>query len=217
MKASSPGNISPQTNAWRPSQVVVVVSIVLLLGILIGYLFHHSSPSGSAVNSPPSTGQSASVSGRPTAGANGPNSVVQSLLESLKTNPDDSSLLASIGNAYYDQKNYDQAISYYRKYLKRDPRDVNVRTDLGTAIWYSGNPDGAIHEYKIAFRYQPDYANTLLNMGIVQWQGKQDRLGALQSWQRLLATHPDYPDRPRVEQFIQKVQGQLNSMQAPLQ
>jgi hypothetical protein len=50
----------------------------------------------------------------------------------------------------------------------------------------------------------------------VKWQGKQDRWGALESWQTLLAIHPDYPDRQKVEQLIQKVQAEMKPTQIPL-
>lgn len=36
-------------------------------------------------------------------------------------------------------------------------------------------------------------------------QGKQDRKGSRESWQRLLTTHPEHSDRQKVEELIQKV------------
>lgn len=201
MKAS---NTIPGTTASRnkAGQAAIVALLVLALGIFIGYLFHNSTATG--VTAAPASQSPASASG----------SSVQPLLDQLKSNPNNPDLLVSIGNTYYDQRDYSQAVSYYRQYLRLRPKDVPVRTDMGTAIWYSGDADGAIQQYETALRYQPNYPNTLFNMGIVKWQGKQDRWGALDAWQKLLSTHPDYPDRQRVEQLMQKVRSGTGQAQS---
>ncbi len=202
MKGPSSGVLPSQTNSWRPGQVGVVVLAVLCLGILVGYLFHSAGASGDTAHAP--SGSQATTGSGQLGNAIGP------LLERLRSNPNDPDLLASIGNAYYDQHDYDKAIGYYQRYLQINPQDVSVRTDMGTAIWYNGNPDEAIQQYETALRIQPDFANALFNTGIVKWQGKQDRQGALQSWQKLLSAHPDYPNRQKVEQLMQQVQTEIN-------
>lgn len=200
MKASSPIVLPPRTNSWRPGQVGVVVLVVLVLGIVLGYLFRNSSLSGSVAGAS-SAGQLASSDPQGSAGA-----AVGPLLERLQSSPKNPDLLQSIGNAYYDNHDYNRAVAYYQRYLELRPEDVNVRTDMGTAIWYSGNPDGAIQQYETALRDQPDYPNTLFNMGIVRWQGKHDGRAAIECWRRLLKVHQDYPDRQKVEDLIHKVQ-----------
>ena len=163
MKASSPSVLPPRSNSWGPAQVGVVARVVLVLGIVLGYLFHNSLSPGSASGAS-SAGQLASSDSQESAGA-----AVGLLLERLQSSPNDPALLESIGNAYYDNRDYNSAVTYYQRYLQLRPEDVNVRTDMGTAIWYSGNPDGAIQQYETALRDQPDYPNTLFNMGIVRW------------------------------------------------
>ncbi len=212
MKGSTSSVPPPQTKSWGSRQVGAVALAVLALGILVGYLFHSCSSGGSATSGPGES-QTASDSGS----SNGAGNEIQQLLEPLRSDPNDPNLLASIGNAYYDQGLYDKAVGYYRRYLAIKPRDVNVWTDMGTAIWYTGDPDGAIQQYETVLRHQPDFPNALRNMGIVKWQGKQDRSGALEVWQKLLTAHPDYPDRQKVEQLMQKVQTEMmNQAKIPL-
>lgn len=199
MKHSLPVALPSRPGLWRPGQVGVAV---LLLGILLGYMFHNSSSSGAAANAPSASPSPAAVS------SNGFDNSIQPLLERLNSSPNDPDLIVSIGNAYYDGHDYDKAAGYYRSYLDIRPQDVNVRTDMGTAMWYAGNPDGAISQFETALRFHPDYPNTLFNLGIVKWQGKQYREGAVESWRRLLTTHPEYPDRQKIEHLIQKVQAQ---------
>lgn len=211
MKASSSDVLPSQSSFWRPGQVGVVVLAVLFLGILVGYLFRSAGASGN-------TGRAEGGNQTATASesSNQAGNAIQPLLERLRGDPNDPDLLASIGNAYYDQHDYDKAVGYYHRYLAINPQDVSVRTDMGTAIWYNGNPDEAVQQYETALRIQPDFANALFNTGIVKWQGKHDRWGALQSWQRLLTVHPDYPDRQKVEQLMQKVQAEMKQTQIPL-
>jgi tetratricopeptide (TPR) repeat protein len=131
------------------------------------------------------------------------------LLEQLKSRPNDPELLANIGNHYYDSKDYAKAIDYYEKSLNLAPGNVDVRTDLGTAIWYAGDPDRAIREYGKALKDKPDYPQTLFNMGVVKWQGKHDGKAALELWEKLLATSPNYPERQKVEAMMQQVRAEM--------
>ena len=201
-KVSSLSVLPSRSNSWRPGQVALVVLAVLVLGIALGYLFRSSS-SLASVASPSSTDQradsnsSANFDGR-----------IRPLLRRLEDNPNDPDLLVNIGNAYYDHRDYDKAIGYYRRYLELRPQDASVRTDMGTAIWYSGDPDQAIQQYETALSSQPDYANTLFNLGMVKWQGKHDDQAAIECWERLLKVHPDYVDRQKAEDLIRKVQGE---------
>ncbi len=192
---------------WPAPQAYIFAAITLFIGMLVGYFLRGSGSSTPASTSSSTTTTSAgmpsslSLPGGPAM----PAANVGSLLSELQSRPNDPALLKQIGDAYYDSQQYQQAIEYYRRSLKIRPEDVNVRTDMGTAMWYSGDPDGAIQQFEQSLKYQPNHAQTLFNMGVVKWQGKKDPQGALQLWQRLLATNPDYPDRQKVEDMIQKV------------
>lgn len=192
---------------WKSSQAYILAVITLMLGLVVGYLFHGSSATVTA-GSPSSGNWSGSLipppaDSLPTTGA------IQALLDQLKNKPNDPDLLANIGNQYYDGREYGKAIEYYEKSLKLKPGNVSVRTDMGTAIWYSGDPDRAIREYETSLRYQPNHPQTLFNMGVVKWQGKQDRKAALELWQKLLSTAPAYPERQKVEQMMQQVKAEM--------
>jgi len=129
------------------------------------------------------------------------------LLEQLKAEPANGSLLTQLGNVYYDAKQYPTAIEYYERSLKLQPNDASVRTDLGTAYWYHGDPDTAIAQFTKALSLEPTKADTLFNLGIVKWQGKKDAQGAVAAWQKLLDTNPGYPNKESVLQLIAQAQG----------
>jgi tetratricopeptide (TPR) repeat protein len=126
-------------------------------------------------------------------------------LEKLKSDPGNPDVLASVGNVYYDARQYPVAIDYYGRVLKAKPSDAAVRTDMATAYWYLGDADTAIAEFNKALAYAPNNPNTLFNLGLVKWQGKKDAAGALADWEKLLKSNPSYEGRDKVEQMIAEV------------
>ncbi|MGB7609896.1 MAG: tetratricopeptide repeat protein, partial [Candidatus Sulfotelmatobacter sp.] len=129
---------------------------------------------------------------------------VAPLLATLKTNPDDFNTLVQIGNLYYDGKQYPEAVKYYRLAVKNQPTNADLLTDLGTSLWYTGDADGAITEFQNALKYRPDHPATLFNLGVVRWQGKLDPKGAVQAWEELLRSNPDYPQKQEVQEYIER-------------
>lgn len=194
---------------WSPAQSYVLAVITLLLGIAVGYLVRGSATETGGQAS--SVSAATSNSGNSGVGQLQPNRseltarMVGPLLQQLQTRPNDADLLVNIGNGYYDGQEYAKAIEYYQKALNIRPQEVNVRTDMATAMWYSGDADGAIKQYEQSLKSQPTHAQTLFNMGIVKWQGKKDAKGAIQIWERLLASNPNYSERSKVEQLLEQV------------
>ena len=92
-----------------------------------------------------------------------------------------------------------------------DSRNVNLSTDLGTALWYSGRPDDAIAQFNKSLAINPTHPQTLFNLGIVKRDGKQDAAGAVQAWEKLLATNPSYADRDKVQQMLDELRSQLGT------
>jgi tetratricopeptide (TPR) repeat protein len=131
------------------------------------------------------------------------------LIERLKTDPTNPDLLASIGNLYYDARLYPLAVDYYARALKTKPSDAAVRTDMGTAFWFMGNADRALAEFDKALTYLPDNPNTLFNLGLVKWKGKMDAAGAIAAWEKLLATDPNYEQKPQVLQMLAEAKNHL--------
>ncbi len=130
------------------------------------------------------------------------------LIAKLNANPKNLDLLTSIGNLYYDARQYAVAVDYYGRALATKPSDAAVRTDMATAYWYLGDADKAIAEFNNALKYAPTNPNTLFNLGMVKWQGKHDSAGAIADWKKLLATNPDYAARNQVEKMLSDVEKQ---------
>ena len=120
----------------------------------------------------------------------------------LARDPKNVQAATQLGNMLYDAGRYAEAVPYYQQAFTGDAQNVNLSTDLGTALWYSGKPDEAIAQLNKSLALNPTHPQTLFNLGVVKKDGKQDPAGAVQAWEKLLQTNPNYVDRAKVQQLL---------------
>jgi cytochrome c-type biogenesis protein CcmH/NrfG len=194
-----------RSGLWTTREAYLLAMVCLFVGVVVGYFLRGSAaPSqttaagggGAQPAAPPQTQSLQSPASL--------NPTVQPMLDALKADPRNFEVLVNLGNTYYDHQFYDEAIKYYERALEVSPNDVNVRTDMGTAYWYSGQPQRAVEEFQKSLAQDPNHAQTLFNMGIVKSEGLHDNAGAIAAWEKLLKTNPDYPQKDRVQQLLQK-------------
>jgi tetratricopeptide (TPR) repeat protein len=208
-----------QTQGFRMTRerTALLAVVFLLAGIPVGWWirgFQKPMEAGSAKT------ESVATSAASGAGAGAPSAAqlrqmadaqAAAMVAKLNASPKNRELMTSIGNLYYDAKQYPVAIDYYQRALKETPADASVRTDMGTAYWYMGNADQAIAEFDTALGYEPNNPNTLFNRGLVKWQGKKDAAGAIADWEKLLAKNPTYDGKDKVVEMLAEVKGQAGT------
>jgi cytochrome c-type biogenesis protein CcmH/NrfG len=172
-----------------------------LFGIIVGYLIATQQGVGaSAVTTAASQPTAAVAPASSTPAINEQD--LQVYRDILKNDPKNVHAATELGNRLYDAGRYADAIVYYRQALAGDPRNIGVSTDLATAIWYTGDPDGALEQFQQSLAIDPTHAQTLFNLGIVKSQGKNDNKGAVEAWEKLLASNPGYPEAERVKRLL---------------
>jgi cytochrome c-type biogenesis protein CcmH/NrfG len=215
--APSPALSAGQT--LQPAQVYTMAATCLLMGLAIGYLFLGSQPAGS----PAQPAMTAAPQPRPASamGANGAPQVppghamhgghmptleemkqmadkqAAPLIEKLKNDPTNSTLLMQVGAIYHGTHQFEEAAVYYGKAVAADPKNVALRTKLASSLYRSGDVDGALAQLKQALREDPTDANCLFDLGLIRLDGKQDSKGALTAWQQLLKTNPQLSQERR--------------------
>lgn len=112
------------------------------------------------------------------------------LLEKLKNDPNNSTVLMQLGAFYYTLHEFKEASSYYDRALQLEPRNVAFRVKLATSLYGDGDVNGAIAQLNQALSYDPKDANALFDLGMIRLKGKQDGKGALAAWQQLLKSNP---------------------------
>jgi cytochrome c-type biogenesis protein CcmH/NrfG len=133
---------------------------------------------------------------------------VQALTSKIKQNPKDFDSIVELGNINFDQRNFADAVNLYKKALEVRPDALNVRTDMGTALFYQNKFDEAIAEFQQTLKGDPTNAQALFNIGVSMLHGKNDPKGALEYWERLVATNPNHPQAIFVKEQIQKLKEQ---------
>jgi tetratricopeptide (TPR) repeat protein len=201
---------------WTSTQAFALAVVSLVLGVCGGMLIRKATvgaPQANTASQQPPVAASMPANFPPAPAMPSAQELKQAadqqaapLLEQLKKDPNNGALLASLGNTYYDAKQYPLAIEYYERSLKSLPSDTSVRTDMGTAYWYNGDADKAIAQFQKTLTYDPAKADTLFNLGIVELQGKKDAKAAVAAWQKLLDTNPSYPNKEKVLQLMADAQ-----------
>ncbi len=202
---------------WTPVQAYVLAAICLVVGIAVGFFIRGSASPATATPSQP-TAQAAIPSGM-NSGQMGPGQLqeipqqqsaemvaaaAKPLLDALAADPSNAEKTTRVGDLYFDSHVYDQAIKYYEASLKLSPNNPSVLTDLGTAYFYSGDSNTAIQKFQQALKVSPNFANALFNLGIVRWQGLKDPKGAIDAWEKLLQTNPNYEQKDHVRELMER-------------
>jgi cytochrome c-type biogenesis protein CcmH/NrfG len=190
---------------WSGSQAYILAAFCLLLGVALGYLFRGSASPVAPTSASTAAQQPGNIS--PQQSADTQAALAQAaapLIDAVKRDPNDYDSLVKLGNLFYDGQQFPNAIQYYERALAIHPENPDVRTDMGTAYWYVGDADKALAAMQTSLKYRPGHPQTLFNLGWVRWQGKADAKGAVDAWQQLLKTNPDYPQKQQVEQYIAK-------------
>jgi len=183
----------------------------LILGLAVGYVIFGGQHAGPPAASP------VPVAPVPAAGGPQPGLMdeqqAQALRNILARNPNDVQANTQLGNLYYDAGRYAEAVGPYTKAFATDPKNVAVSTDLGTALWYAGRPDDAIAQLNRSLALEPTHPQTLYNLGIVKRDGKQDPVGAIQAWEKLMAANPNYAGRDDVLRSLEQLKAQVKTSQ----
>ena len=77
-----------------------------------------------------------------------------------------------------------------------------MRADYASCLYFTGDVDGALAQLNKSLTYDPQHAGTLMNIGIIKWKGKNDANGAIESWEKVLKYHPDFPQKEMVQHMI---------------
>ena len=128
----------------------------------------------------------------------------------LATDPKNLRANVELANRLYDGGRYSEALPYYQQAVTLDPKNVSVSTDYGTALYYAGRTDEALAQFDKSLSVDPKHGQTLFNIGIVKRDARHDAKGAIDAWERLLSTVPDYPDAPKVRSMIAELKTRVS-------
>ena len=131
--------------------------------------------------------------------------LLKQLEDKVKTNPKDVASLTELGNMQADQQNFTEAARWYKMAVVADPKNIETRNYLGEALFQANNIDESLAVFRETLAINPTHPEALFDYGFVLLQGKNDVQGAIDSWEKLVKTNPNFDQLDRVKQLIETV------------
>lgn len=85
----------------------------------------------------------------------------------LKERPNDAKAFAEVGNIYFDQHKFVDAIEYYKKAIDSDSQDVTSYNDIGLSYHYLGKSDEGLKYIEEGIKKNPTYQRIWLSKGFI--------------------------------------------------
>jgi tetratricopeptide (TPR) repeat protein/thiol-disulfide isomerase/thioredoxin len=111
--------------------------------------------------------------------------------EALKLNPDHLIVLENLGNAYRQQKNWDEARGVLERAVAVGPQDPEANYSLGMVFAQLNDNDRAYEYLQRALKYRPGYPEALNNLGVLYLRtGRRDE--AVASFEECIRVAPAF-------------------------
>jgi cytochrome c-type biogenesis protein CcmH/NrfG len=94
---------------------------------------------------------------------------------------------------------------WFKQAVAADPKNIEMRNYLGEALFQSNNIDEALSVFRETLVISPTHPEALFDYGFILLQGKDDPKGAVESWEKLVKTNPNFDQLDRVKQLIEAV------------
>ena len=88
------------------------------------------------------------------------------VVELIKKNPKSFVLYNLFGAVLANQKNFDDAITNYKKSIEINPNYAEGHNNLGGVLYKLGKFNDAIDSYRRAIKIKPDFAEAYNNLGL---------------------------------------------------
>ncbi len=119
--------------------------------------------------------------------------------------PDDAAVRVSLGDLYFDARQFETAIAWYEQAVALDPAHVDASTSLAMSWFHAGDTQRAVETFDRSLEIDPAHPRTLLNLGIVRALGFRDLEGALAAWEQVVAAAPDSREALDARELLDRV------------
>jgi tetratricopeptide (TPR) repeat protein len=167
---------------------LTVVGIIVLAIVGIGGYYMGSSGSRTTVSGDTAGNQSAGAYSQEAVDYS---AIVADLKASLAENPDEVELITQLGDAYFEQRNFAEAVNYYKKSLTMKEGDADIYNDLGLSMHYIDNSAEGLKYIEMGILQSPFNQRIWLTKGFLLAYGLGDMNGARAAWEKARALDPE--------------------------
>ena len=130
--------------------------------------------------------------------------LIQELKAKLYENPQNFELLSALGDEYFNQTKFYDAIREYEKALKIKPDSADCLNDLGLAYFYTGNSDKALDSVNKSIEVDAEYKYSWLSKGYMLTSlGRYDE--AVPALKMVKKLDPGGPLAQEADKFLQRI------------
>lgn len=165
--------------------IVAVFAVAVAIGYFIGI---KSGGSRSGAGDAP-VYSNAGDAGQPV-GVTNTSSVIDDLKAGIKSNPNDADLLLRLADAYFERKQFAEAVNYYKKVIGIRPNDADVYTEIGLSLHYTGNSQEGLKYLDEGIKKNPYHQRIWLTKGFIL-ANTGDIASAKKAWEKTKALNPD--------------------------
>lgn len=147
--------------------VVVLIVVSLVVGVLLGRVRDVSDKEDISIPSSSYEDRGGSEAQYPVGqmpAAQDATAVIQRI---LKERPNDAKAFAQVGDIYFDQHKFNDAIEHYKKAIALEPQDVDSYNDLGLSYHYTGRSDEGLKYVEEGIQKNPNYQRAWLTKGFI--------------------------------------------------
>ncbi len=126
----------------------------------------------------------------------------------LTGNTTDAAGWAHLGNLYFDDGQYQNAVDAYQTSLSITPNNTNIMTDMGTMYRGLRQFDKALETYDKVLALDPNHRNARFNRGIVLIYDLNRKQDGINTWKILIQKYPDSkgPNGQPLSSFIEELE-----------
>jgi len=130
---------------------------------------------------------------------------LKQLEDTVKSDSKNLAALSELGNMQAEQQNYTEAAKWYKQAVDADPKNIEMRNYLGETLFQANRIDESLEVFRQTLVISPTHPEALFDYGYILLQGRNDPKGAIDSWEKLVKTNPNFDQLDRVKQLIEAV------------
>jgi tetratricopeptide (TPR) repeat protein len=187
--------------ASKSSSTIIVAVVVAVVFGIGGYMVGSMSGSNGSDMVYESAGSKVQQAG------NG-GAIIKKLLATVKESPEDVEMTISLADAYFEAKQFEEAIKYYQVAIDLDPNRPWGYNAIGLALHYMGKPMEALKHIELGIEHNPYHQQIWLTKGFILAYGLADRDGAKAAWEKAKAINPESRVGKAADEYLVQISKQ---------
>ena len=123
----------------------------------------------------------------------------------LSTDDSDWWIIESLGETYWQMKNYKESSKWFKKALEIDPQSSNAHYGMGLCYQHTDDAYRALHHYFEAIKIKPDFTNAYINIAAVTINKQGDIKKGIEMLNKALENNNDKESLSLIYQNLSRV------------